>query len=170
MILYIDEIFIQHHGKKNKADLNEDKKDVESLLKTLVKFHTNVFIKMFCSVRDTNFSRYPMGGTGSTGHTHSPVSLVKSLSVWRATQNLHSASTHFVEICLQRCLIDPSSTQKLWLQDSCPDSRIELSLSLPMPSLLRLNAALEHQTTCRHYICSIFVLKENNREPVLSKH
>ena len=61
MILYIDEIFIQHHGKKNKVDLNEDKKDVESLLKTLVKFHINVFIKMFCSVRNTDFSKISDG-------------------------------------------------------------------------------------------------------------
>lgn len=126
-----------------------------------------------CSVRvETSiFKKYLMGGVGSRGHTQFPVSLVKSLSCGRVTQkNLHSASTLFVQICSERWLIHLSGTQKLWSQDSCLDSRIELSLSLPTPSLLRLNAALEHETTCRHYISSIFVLKENNRELVLSKH
>lgn len=45
MILYIDEIFIQRHRKKNTTDLNEDKKDSKSLFKSLVMFHINVFIK-----------------------------------------------------------------------------------------------------------------------------
>lgn len=170
MILYIDEIFIQHQGKKNKADLNEDKKDDESLLKTLVKFHINVFIKMFCSGRNTDFSK-TSDGRYWQHRTHSLSCLSSQIpECLEGTQNLHSASTRFVEICSQRCLIDPSGTQKLWLQDSCPDSRTELSFSLPVPSLLRLNAALKHETNCRHYIYSIFVLKENNQEPVLSKH
>lgn len=61
MILYIDEIFIQRHRKKNKTDLNEDKKDSKSLFKSLVMFHINVFIKTFCSGGNTHFSKTPDG-------------------------------------------------------------------------------------------------------------
>jgi hypothetical protein len=37
--------------------LNEDKKDSESLLKSYVMFHINVFIKMFCCGRNIHLKK-----------------------------------------------------------------------------------------------------------------